>query len=694
MEELDRQILALLSRPLREDAIGKLMPGIPRRAVAQSLERLQDEGRVVRNKKNLYAQAAHFGCLAGIFQATSRSFAFVTPDEGGNDIFIAPGAGGGAWQDDHVLIRLSDAPARAGRREGTVLRVLERGKRDIAGVLFKRGRTFVLQPDSDKFPLITLAKNHIGDAQTGDKIAVRVVFYGDEKRRLLPQGVVTTVLGKQGTMEASVSAILHENGIFEPFPPDTLQQADNTPTSVDLNEASSRLDLRDEMIFTIDGDDAKDFDDAVSLETLENGHYQLGVHIADVSHYVTMASPLDSEAFRRGTSVYYPGHVVPMLPFALSNGICSLNPDVERLTFSAIMEVDKDGRRHGVKFAKSVIRSKARMTYKKVNLILEGDEAMRRQYAPLAETLDRMNALAKALRRRRMERGALDLDIPEPKILVDENGHASDVQARPRGDSEKLIEEFMLLANEAVAEYMQKRGLPTVFRVHENPDPEKLRAFAALARQFGYRVNAAKPEDTRQLQAVLDSAKDKPEQRVLPTMLLRSLARARYADQCIGHYGLKAQYYLHFTSPIRRYPDLVAHRMLYKAISGQEFVKSDSVFCAEAAMQSTLREYAADQAERGIDKLYLADYMSQFVGQEFDATVSGVTSFGLFVQLLNTAEGLVKLDELTGDAYEFDAEHLLLVGVRTGKRFGIGTAIRVKLAAASNVTGQIDFVPA
>ncbi|MGE4549580.1 MAG: ribonuclease R [Intestinibacillus sp.] len=693
MEELDQQVFALLNRPLREDAVCKLMHGTPRRAVLKAMQRLQDDGKIVRNKKNQYAQAAHFGCLAGTFQATSRSFAFVTPDEGGSDIFIAPGAGGGAWQDDHVLVQLSDTSAREGRREGAVLRVLSRRKREIAGMLEKHGRSFVLHPDSDKFPLITLARGHLDGAQTGDKIAARVVFYGDPKKRLRPQGIMTAVLGRQGTMEASIAAVLHENGIFEPFPPDALQQADNTPPCVEMNEISSRLDLRDELTFTIDGDDAKDFDDAVSLETLPNGHYRLGVHIADVSHYVTMASPLDSEAYRRGTSVYFPGHVVPMLPFALSNGICSLNPDVERLTFSAIMELDPDGRRHGAKFAKSVIRSKARMTYKKVNRILAGDAALRRQYAPLAETLDRMDALAKALRRRRMEHGALDLDIPEPEILVDESGHASGVEARPRGNAERLIEEFMLLANESVAEYMQRRSLPTVFRVHENPDPEKLRAFAGLARQFGYRVNASKPEDTQQLQAVLDGAKDQPEQRVLPTLLLRSLARARYSNECIGHYGLKAKFYLHFTSPIRRYPDLVAHRMLYKAISGQEFGKADNVFCAEAAVQSTLRENAADMAERAIDKLFLADYMSQFIGQEFDAMVSGVTSFGLFVALPNTVEGLVRLDDLTGDAYEFDPDHMLLVGVRTGKRFGIGTPIRVKLAAASNVTGQIDFVP-
>ena len=473
-----------------------------------------------------------------------------------------------------------------------------------------------------------------------------------------------------------------------------LEQALAIPQEVDMGTAGKRLDLRDKLIFTIDGDDAKDFDDAVSLEKLENGHYLLGVHIADVSHYVTPDSPLDAEAFRRGTSVYFPGHVVPMLPFALSNGICSLNPKVDRLAFSALMEVDKDGRRYGAKFAKSVICSKARMTYNKVNKILAGDKGLREEYAFLVETAETMNNLAHALYKRRIERGALELDIPEAEIRVDENGKPVEIRFRERGESEKLIEEFMLQANEAVAEYMCKRELPTVYRVHENPDPDKLRVFASFARPFGYRIDPSKPEDTAQFQTVLRGAKNDPKQRVLPTLLLRSLARARYADECIGHYGLKAKFYLHFTSPIRRYPDLVAHRMLQKALLGEEFTAADETMCEEAADQSTNREQAADNCERDIDKLYIASYMQQFIGEEFDAEVSGVQSFGVFVALENGCEGLIRAELMTGDFYQYDEEHMAMVGRRTGKRFTIGTPLRVKLLAASEVTGQIDFAPA
>ena len=383
-----------------------------------------------------------------------------------------------------------------------------------------------------------------------------------------------------------------------------------------------------------------------------------------------------------------------MLPFALSNGICSLNPNVDRLAFSALMEMDASGRRYGARFSKSIIRSKARMTYNKVNKILAGDKGLREEYAFLVETAEKMNDLAHALYKRRIERGALELDIPEAEIRVDEAGKPVEICFRERGESEKLIEEFMLQANEAVAEFMCKREHPTVYRVHENPDPDKLRAFAQFARPFGYRIDPSKPEDTAQFQVVLRGAKNDPKQRVLPTLLLRSLARARYADECIGHYGLKAKFYLHFTSPIRRYPDLIAHRMLQKALTGEEFTAADENMCAEAAQQSTSREQAADNCERDIDKLFIAAYMKQFIGEEFDAEVSGVQSFGIFVALANGCEGLIRAELMTGDFYQYDEEHMAMVGRRTGKRFTIGTPLRVKLLAASEVTGQIDFAPA
>ena len=694
---LETRLLDLLAQPMRIDEIRRALPETGKNELKDALDSLIADGKVMKNKKNRFAVSAHYGCVAGTYLATERAFGFVTPDvaEGEpkpDDLFIPPNAGGGAWHGDRVLVKLTERKNGRGRREATVIRVLRRAGNELTGALVQRGNAYFVQPTSKKYPEIMVDRHSLGDARVGDRVAVSVSHYGDEK--FMPQGVIQADLGEDGTMEASIAAILHENAVFDFFPDEVLRQADAIPQEVDPAALHGRLDLRDKLIFTIDGDDAKDFDDAVSLDRLDNGHYLLGVHIADVSHYVTPGSPLDQEAYRRGTSVYYPGHVVPMLPFALSHGICSLNPDVDRLTFSALMEVDKDGRRYGAKFAKSVIRSKARMTYNKVNKILAGDEALRGEYAFLVETAQEMNELAHALYKRRIERGALELDIPEAQITVDENGQPVAIQYRDRGESEKLIEEFMLQANEAVAEYMCKRGFPTVYRVHENPDPEKLRVFAQFARPFGYRIDPSKPEDTFQFQTVLRGAKNDPRQRILPTLLLRSLARARYADECIGHYGLKAKFYLHFTSPIRRYPDLVAHRMLQKALTGEAFTAADENWCEDAAAQSTTREQAADNCERDIDKLYIAAYMKQFIGEEFDAEVSGVQAFGVFAALENGCEGLIRIELLAGDYYQYDEQHMALIGRHTGKRFTIGTPIRVKLIAASEVTGQIDFAPA
>ena len=693
MNELETRLYALLARPMRAEELKKYLPAYSKQQIRQALDQLTNEGKILKNKKNRYAHAEHYGCLTGVFQATERGYGFVTPetpDENG-DVFIPPYATGKAWQGDRVLVHLTDSP-RGHKREGEVMRILSLCTDEVTGTVMQRGKTVFVRPASKKYPDLIIPKNRTLDARSGDRVAVKVMFRGDG--RLSAQGAITQIFGRNGTMEASIAAILHENGITVPFPDEVLRQADACGDTVDPAEAARRMDLREKLIFTIDGDDARDFDDAVSLEPMENGHMLLGVHIADVSHYVTPGSPLDDEAYRRGTSVYYPGHVVPMLPVALSNGICSLNPDVDRLAFSAFLEVDKDGRCHKSQFAKTVIRSKARMTYRKMNEIFDGNKERRAEYAFLTETADRMHALSQAMRRRRMERGALDLDLPEAEILTDESGEPVEVSFRARGDAEKMIEEFMLAANEAVAAYMTHRNNPTVYRVHESPDPEKLRVFAQFARPFGYRVDASKPNDTAQLQAVLDGAKDDPRQRALPTLLLRSLARARYDAECLGHYGLQAKEYLHFTSPIRRYPDLVAHRMLFKAISGQQYTKSDWVFCEEAAFQSTTREFAADTAERDIDKLYLAAYMEQFIGQDFDGEVSGVTSFGLFVSLKNAVEGLIRVEDLPGDDYEFDDQKMMLIGRRSRVRYTMGTPMRVRLTAASRVTGLIDFIPA
>ena len=692
MEELDRRVFELLAHPLRVEELRRLLPGVGKQELKDCLQRLTQDGQIVKNKKNRLAQAGHFGCVAGTFLATGRGFAFVAPDEkdAQGDIFIPPDAGGGAWQGDHVLIRVHEGRRRSGspRREGEVLRILERSREEIVGAVRRRGKSCVLEPASKKYPEIMLPKAHLHGAQPGDRVAVRMMYYGEG--RVLPQAAVTQIFGENGTMQASIAAILHENGIIEGFSPEAAAQAGELGGHIPADAADGRRDLRGQLIFTIDGDSAKDFDDAVSLTPLENGRLLLGVHIADVSHYVTPGSPLDGDAYRRGTSVYYPGHVVPMLPFELSDGLCSLVPDEDRLAFSAFLEIEPDGRRSRAEFAKSVIRSRARMTYANVNRILDGDPEMTKRYDFLAETVKKMADLADLLRARRMERGALDLDIPEAEITVDEQGEPASLHYRARGRAEKLIEEFMLQANEAVAEFMDTRGYPAVFRVHENPDPEKLRVFAQFARPFGYRIDPAKPQNTRQFQTVLDGAAGDPRQRALPTLLLRSLARARYSEENLGHYGLQAKYYLHFTSPIRRYPDLATHRMLQIALSGGAFTRAEYQFCENAASQSTSRELAADTAERDIDRLYIAAYMERFLGQDFDGEVSGVQAFGIFVALPNGAEGLVRIETMPG-YFEYDDQRMALIS-RAGVRYTIGTPVHVRLTAANRASGQIDFV--
>lgn len=700
-ELLQQTILEFTKEIKTPEQLGKLLAKrgmhISARDLSDTLMDMVDAGLLMRAKNNRYAQPEVFSCMLGTFCGTGRKYSFVTPDGGGDDIFIPPHRDGGAWDGDRVLIHMIESKniyrrgrlVNDGKPEAEVYRVISESRKELVGTLSMRGKMMLFNADGGRIPEIVISKKNRGDAHEGDRVAVQVIFRGSDK--YLPQGAVVKIFGSADTMGASVAAILHENDIPESFPSEAVSEARAIPQVVPESAFDGRLDLRDLTLFTIDGDSAKDFDDAVSLEELSNGHLRLGVHIADVSYYVRPGNPLDTEAFRRGTSVYYPGHVVPMLPFELSNGICSLNPHVNRLAFTAFIELDRSGKRYRSEFHRSMICSNARLTYNQVNRAFSGDEDEIQKLGELFPTLKSMNSLAKTLHDVRAERGALELNIPECEIICDEHDNVSDVTKRERGDAEHLIEEFMLIANEEVAQYLYKHNQSAVYRVHETPDPMKLREFARQARLFGYRLSDKDCEDTKRLQEILDQSEQKDGQQALPTLLLRSMARARYSPECLGHYGLAAKYYLHFTSPIRRYPDLAVHRMLGKLLEGQQSTSDDRKFCMEASIQSSDREIAADDCERRIDKLYQALYMSGFIGDTFSGYVSGVTNFGIFVALDNLVEGMVRLDTMQNDWFEYDPDHMILVGKHTGVRYMLGKPVTVKLVNASPVSGQIDF---
>ena len=670
-------------------------------AFARMLDDLEREGRIVRTRTGRYGVPERMNLVRGRLQVHPKGFAFLLPDEEGlPDVYVHPSDLMGAMNGDTVLVRISSKDPSGHRLEGEVVRIVKRAVTEVVG-LFQSHETFgfVIPDDRRINKDIFVPREAFGGAVTGQKVVVRIVTYPEG--RSLAQGEIVEILGHKDDPGVDILSIVRKHGLPEKFPEDVLAEAEAIPDSITEEEIVSqgRRDLRGKTIITIDGEDAKDLDDAVHVEILPNGNWLLGVHIADVGYYVKENSALDREAYNRGCSVYLVDRVIPMLPHRLSNGICSLNPHVDRLTMTCEMEFDaRTLRRVRHDIYPSVIRSVERMTYTNVRkMLVDEDAELRERYAHILDMLERMRELALALREKRMRRGAIDFDLAEAKIIVDEQGKPVEVVKRERSIAEQIIEEFMLAANETVAEHFYWLKVPFLYRVHEEPDSEKMFDFVRFVGNFGYVVRGKGGSvHPRALQTLLEEIRGTKEETVISTMMLRSMKQARYDAESLGHYGLAAEFYTHFTSPIRRYPDLVIHRIIREALENggtlpEHRMEALGARMPDIARQSSERERVAVDAERDVEKMKKAEFMLDKIGEEFDGIVSGVTGFGMFVELGNTVEGLVRLSDMTDDYYHFHEQHMVLIGERTARVFRIGDEVRVRVARVNMEEHTVEF---
>lgn len=657
----------------------------------KALNSLEDEGKIVRNEQNEYLLIENSNMAVGVLSINKRGFGFVSVDEREDDIFISPHDLKDAFHQDTVLVQFKKKQSGA-RQEGRILRVIQRGQTRLVGVLKKGKRELVFTADDVKFDKpVYIDHAHCHGAMPGHKVVVDIKTY-----KPYIKGNVVQILGHELDPGVDILSVVYQHEAHHEFPKEVFEQIENIETEVDQEEASHRVDLRNETIVTIDGDDAKDLDDAISLRKLANGNYYLGVHIADVSYYVKENTPLDKEALARGTSIYLVDRVIPMLPHKLSNGICSLNPHVDRLTISCFMEITPDGEVVDHEILETVINSTERMTYNNVNAILAGDEAMQERYSHVVDLFFLMQELALILQKARDERGAIDFDTNEAKVIVDKKGKPVDVVLRQRGQSDRIIESFMLAANETIAQHFKWLDLPFIYRVHENPKADKLKNFSIVARTLGYTIKGSLEDiHSKELSRIIEASQGSDEHTIISTLLLRCMAKARYDQQCLGHFGLADEYYTHFTSPIRRYPDLMVHRLIRtylfdKNVSEETLMHFGSIMQDVADQTSALERKAID-IEREVDDMKMAEYMEDHIGETFEGMISSITNFGMFVELPNTIEGLIKMEDLSDDYYFFDEINLQLIGKRTGKRFKMSDKVKVKVVNASKREKTIDF---
>ncbi|MFQ9698890.1 ribonuclease R [Intestinibacter bartlettii] len=661
------------------------------------LEELQDDGYLIVSKKGRVMAPSAMGYFVGKFISHRKGFGFVESDEEfTQDLFIGSDDINGAMNGDRVMAEIVK-PAEEGRRaEGAIVKVLKRENETVIGLFQLSNKNFgFVVPDDKKFTQdIYIPSRYFSGAKDNDKVVCKITVWPTEGRK--PEGKITEVIGQKGERGVEIDSIIRAHGLPEEFPRKVLEEADRVIVPIPEEEIKRRMDLRDLKTFTIDGEDAKDLDDAVSIEVLENGNYKLGVHIADVSHYVREHSKLDKEAIKRATSVYLVDKVIPMLPKQLSNGVCSLNPFEDKLTLSVFMEINADGKVIKYDIAESIINSKARMTYTEVSDILEkDDEKLKSTFSNLVEEFHNAEDLARILMKRRERRGSIDFDFPESKIILNSEGKVADIKSYERRISNRMIEEFMLVTNETVAEHFFWLQTPFVYRIHEIPAAEKMENLSKFIATFGYSLKGDLEQiHPKEIQRVLKLIKGTPEEESISTIMLRSMRQARYAPQCVGHFGLAAQYYCHFTSPIRRYPDLQIHRIIKEQLNGKLTPKRSEQLAnivEYASNQSSEQEREAELAERDVHDYYKAVYMADRIGQEFDGTISSVTSFGMFVELENTVEGLIRMVDMTDDYYNYIESSYSLVGERTKRVFRIGDQVRIKVSKVNVDFREIDF---
>lgn len=668
------------------------VPRAEKEDLREVLELLVQDGLIMIDVKGKFKKTKG-NIKTGVFSGTQKGYGFVMLEGETEDIFIPENATNGALHNDKVQVEILDEKTGK-RKEGKIISIIERGFDQVVGTFAKSKNFGFVITDNQKFGKdIFISKEHTKGAVSGHKVVVEITNYGGKDKK--PEGKIVEILGHINDPGVDILSIVKAYGLPEEFSDAVMKQVEAIPQEVSGYDMAGRLDLRHLKMVTIDGEDAKDLDDAITISK-EGDLYQLGVHIADVSHYVIENSALDEEAKKRGTSVYLVDRVIPMLPHALSNGICSLNAGVDRLALSCIMDIDKKGTVINHKIAETVVCVTKRMSYTSVKKILEDhDEEEEKEYKELLPMFQLMSELADILREKRRKRGSIDFDFPESKISLDERGKPIDIKPYERNTATKIIEDFMLMANETIAQDYFWQELPFVYRSHDYPDPEKILKLGIFINNFGYSIKIGPDEiHPKEIQKLIQKIEGSPEEALISRLTLRSMKQAKYTTSCDGHFGLATKYYCHFTSPIRRYPDLQIHRIIKENIrSGlsEKRIRHYDKILPEVAIQSSNMERRADEAEREVEKLKKVEYIKQYIGEVFEGVISGITTWGMFVELPNTVEGMIHVTSLKDDYYYYDEEHYIMVGEHTKKTYKLGETIKIQVMGVDKLLRTIDF---